>query len=87
LRRRERFENIAGRFDSHALSHRNVLERGYALVRDAERKAIVSAAAVADGALLAIEFADGEVAATVGKAGRRAPRASTPAPAKQGKLL
>jgi exodeoxyribonuclease VII large subunit len=87
LRRRERFENIAGRFDSHALSHRKVLERGYALVRDAERKAIVSAAAVADGALLAIEFADGEVAATVGKAGRRAPRASTPAPAKQGKLL
>jgi exodeoxyribonuclease VII large subunit len=86
VRRRERLENIAGRFDSHALSHRKVLERGYALVRDAGRKAIVSAAAVADGASLTIEFADGEVAATAGAPRRRAARPPLP-PAKQGKLL
>jgi exodeoxyribonuclease VII large subunit len=84
-RSRERFENIAGRFDSHALSHRKVLERGYALVRDADRKPVVSAAAVGDGALLAIEFADGEVTATAGTARRRPAR--QPPPAGQGKLL
>jgi exodeoxyribonuclease VII large subunit len=45
------------------LSHRRALARGFALVRDAERRILSSRAAVPPGAALAIEFADGEVAA------------------------
>ncbi|MBV9521465.1 MAG: exodeoxyribonuclease VII large subunit, partial [Alphaproteobacteria bacterium] len=83
--RRERLENIGGRLDSHALSHEKVLERGYALVRDAARQAVISATKLAPGAPLAIEFHDGEVAATAGVRRRRQGRAAE-APG-QGKLL
>ena len=84
FRQSERLANAAARL--HALSHRRVLERGYAVVRDAERVVVTSAAKVAPGALLAIEFADGELAATAG----RRPRAARPdraAPSDQRKLL
>ncbi|HXW20610.1 MAG TPA: exodeoxyribonuclease VII large subunit [Roseiarcus sp.] len=47
-----------------ALSYRNVLSRGFALVRDQEGAPLRSAAAIGPGQKLRIEFADGEIAAT-----------------------
>jgi exodeoxyribonuclease VII large subunit len=47
-----------------ALSYRSVLARGFALVRDEQGLAVHAAASIGPGARLAIEFADGHVAAT-----------------------
>ncbi len=47
-----------------ALSYRNVLARGFALVRDAHGAPLRSAAGVAAGTRLDIEFADGHLGAT-----------------------
>jgi exodeoxyribonuclease VII large subunit len=85
--RRDRLENIGGRLDSHALSHENVLERGYAVVRDVNRRAVISAAKVAPGAPLTIEFHDGEVAATAGLRRRRQGKRPASGAVEQGKLL
>src|SRR5579883_2856019 len=85
-RARDRLANLAGRIESHALSHEKVLERGYALVRDADRRAVISAAKVVPDAVLTIEFHDGEVAATAGSRRRRQSRRPAE-PAEQGKLL
>jgi exodeoxyribonuclease VII large subunit len=82
----DRLENLAGRLESHALSHEKVLERGYAVVRDADRRAVISAAKVNPGAVLTLEFSDGEVAATAGVRRRRQSRAAEAKP-EQGKLL
>ncbi|MHC5654665.1 exodeoxyribonuclease VII large subunit [Stappia sp. ICDLI1TA098] len=41
-----------------SLSYRNVLSRGYALVRDANGQPLRSASGIADGAVLSIEFGD-----------------------------
>ncbi|MBV9347634.1 MAG: exodeoxyribonuclease VII large subunit [Pseudolabrys sp.] len=49
-----------------AYSYRGVLQRGFALVRDASGGPLHSAAAVTAGARLDIEFADGRIAATAG---------------------
>jgi exodeoxyribonuclease VII large subunit len=46
-----------------AVSYRNVLKRGFALVRDGEGAPLQSAAAIGAGQPLRIEFADGEIAA------------------------
>jgi exodeoxyribonuclease VII large subunit len=56
----------------NALSYRGVLARGFALVRDAEGRALRAAAAVAPGARLDIEFHDGRVGATADGAGSAA---------------
>jgi exodeoxyribonuclease VII large subunit len=57
-----------------AFSYRNVLERGFALVRDGEGKPLRSVSAVASGARLDIEFADGRVGALAeGEAKMRPP--------------
>jgi exodeoxyribonuclease VII large subunit len=86
-RARECLDNFASRLDSLAKSHEQILERGYALVRKAGHHEVIgSAAKIPDGALLTIEFADGEVAATAGTSRRRAAK-TAPAPAEQGKLL
>jgi exodeoxyribonuclease VII large subunit len=84
---RERLGSLGGRLDSHALSHENVLERGYALVRDTAHRAVTSAADVASGAALTIEFHDGEVVATAGTKRRRDGRRLAGDPPKQGMLL
>lgn len=83
----ERLENLGGRLDSHALSHEKVLERGYAVVRDAGRHAIISAAKVTPGAPLTIEFHDGEVGATAGLRRRRQGKRPASDLPEQGKLL
>jgi exodeoxyribonuclease VII large subunit len=66
-----------------ALSYQGVLARGFALVRDAEGRPLRSAAAVAPGMALAIEFADGRVGATAG--GDAPPPAPKPARAAEPK--
>jgi exodeoxyribonuclease VII large subunit len=61
-----------------AFSYREVLKRGFALVRDGEGHPLHSASAVTSGALLEIEFADGRVNAVAD--GEAKPAASAPAP-------
>jgi len=48
----------------HSLGHASVLARGFALVRDDENRLVRTAAAVAAGQRLRLQFADGEIAAT-----------------------
>ena len=60
-RRRERLEATARLLVS--LSYRNVLARGFAIVRDKAGTPLSSAAAIDKGARLSIEFSDGNVAA------------------------
>ena len=63
------FDGRRGRLDGAAkllrsLSYQGALQRGFALVRDANGRSIRSAGAVAAGQRLDIELADGHVAAT-----------------------
>jgi exodeoxyribonuclease VII large subunit len=46
-----------------AFSYRGVLARGFALVRDANRRPLRTAAAISAGMSLEIEFSDGRIAA------------------------
>ncbi|HUZ72785.1 MAG TPA: exodeoxyribonuclease VII large subunit [Stellaceae bacterium] len=78
-----RLASLAGRLASWQQVQLQVLERGYVRVRGAAGKVLTSAAAVAPGAALTLEFHDGSVAATA--AGKRPDREG--AAAKQGKLL
>jgi exodeoxyribonuclease VII large subunit len=50
-----------------SLSYRSVLQRGYALVRDASDKPLRAAAATRPGQVVAIEFHDGKVGAVIGQ--------------------
>lgn len=60
-----------------SFSHKGVLQRGFALVRDESDKMIRSAGMVNAGQALTIEFADGAVPVTAGDgAGKPAPRKS-----------
>ena len=67
-----------------ALSYKSVLARGYALVRDADGVALLSAAAVAPGAHLALEFSDGTVGATADGEGTTAAKPKQPSPRSRG---
>ncbi len=49
-----------------SLSYRNVLQRGFALVRDAEGGPVRQASSVSVGMTLSLEFADGRVSAIAG---------------------
>jgi exodeoxyribonuclease VII large subunit len=57
-----------------SLSYRNVLKRGYALVRDEEGVPLKGAASLGPGRAIAIEFADGTVDAVTGSGGGAPPR-------------
>lgn len=46
-----------------SLSYKNVLNRGYAVIRDDENRPLTRAAAIASGAVVSMEFADGRVSA------------------------
>ncbi|NRQ13213.1 Exodeoxyribonuclease 7 large subunit [Ensifer sesbaniae] len=62
-----------------SLSYRNVLQRGFALVRDAEGGPVRQAAAVTAGMALSLEFADGRVSAIAGEgSGEPVPQPPTP---------
>jgi exodeoxyribonuclease VII large subunit len=67
-RKRERLAGLAKLFGT--LNHKGVLERGYALVWDADGQPVRSRDGVADGQPLALEFADGRADATGGRAAR-----------------
>jgi exodeoxyribonuclease VII large subunit len=77
----ERAAGLAARIETHRRSHEQVLERGYAVVRNAAGIPVTSAQAVLPGALT-IEFHDGEVGVTAGS--RRRGRKEDP---EQPKLL
>jgi exodeoxyribonuclease VII large subunit len=64
-KRRDRFNGEAKLLQ--AMSYKSVLARGFAVVRDAARKPVHTAADVKTNTVLAIEFADGEVHARAGK--------------------
>lgn len=66
-----------------SLGYKNVLARGFALVRDAENKPLRLAAGIADGALLDIEFADGRKSAIAGPP-QEARQATGPAKSSRG---
>jgi exodeoxyribonuclease VII large subunit len=77
-----------------SLSYRNVLRRGFALVRDAADEPVKQAAAVTPGMALSLEFADGRVSAVAGEDGAppspQAPKkrpTRTTDPSKQGSLF
>jgi exodeoxyribonuclease VII large subunit len=72
--RRQSLDAAAGLLQS--LGYGQVLARGFALVRDAKGMPLRSAGAIAAGALLDLQFADGHVAAIAGTE-------TTPAPAKR----
>jgi exodeoxyribonuclease VII large subunit len=77
----EQVASLTARIDTHRRSHEQVLERGYAVVRNASGIPVTSAQAVQPGALT-LEFHDGEVAVTA--AGKRRGKRETP---EQPKLL
>jgi exodeoxyribonuclease VII large subunit len=66
-----------------AYSYRNVLERGFALVRDGEGHSLRRASAVSSGTSLDIEFADGRVGAVAAGEARMRP-VSKPLPRRRG---
>ncbi len=77
-----------------SLSYRNVLRRGFALVRDAEDEPVKQATAVKPGMALSLEFADGRVSAVASEGGAPptppAPKkrpARSVEPSKQGSLF
>ncbi|HSV30067.1 MAG TPA: exodeoxyribonuclease VII large subunit, partial [Candidatus Omnitrophota bacterium] len=81
-----RLETLGKLLDS--FSYKGVLERGFAVVRDAHG-AVVSAVTAEAGAHLAVEFKDGRVDVTVGPGGAPAKKAAkgTKGDGRQGSLL
>jgi exodeoxyribonuclease VII large subunit len=65
-----------------AFSYREVLKRGFALVRDVEGQPLRAAAAVSPGMALEIEFADGRVGAVADGKTSDAPASAPAAPMK-----
>lgn len=55
-----------------SLSYKNVLMRGYAVIRDVRDRPVSRAAALTTGTAIAIEFADGRVSAVTGEPGEAA---------------
>ena len=68
-----------------ALSYREVLGRGFALVRDAGGHAVRRAADIVDGAALSLEFADGRIAVQAGEGAPPPDSAPRPAPRPAGR--
>ncbi len=80
-------EAAGGRLEGFDKLVRNALERGFAIVRDAAGKEVISAQAVVSGSALTLEFHDGKVAVAADGAGRRKPRGAKPDEPDQGNLL
>ena len=77
-----------------SLSYHRVLERGYAVVRDGRGKSVSTAASLASGDAVSVEFADGAVGARVtGTGSARTPAeppekpSAAPSDRRQGRLL
>ncbi|QDG79223.1 exodeoxyribonuclease VII large subunit [Labrenzia sp. PHM005] len=65
-----------------SLSYKDVLARGYAVVRDADGQPVRSAASVTSGEALSVELADGTIDA-VAMSGDASPKKTKPAPKKK----
>ena len=85
LSRRRALMQAQGRM-LESLSYRNVLKRGYALVRDEAGHPVKGAADLGPGRAIGIEFSDGTVEAVTGATPRRKPAKDNP-PTKQGSLF
>ncbi len=78
-----------------SLSYKNVLKRGYAVIRDEENRPVSQAAMLSAGAGISIEFSDGRIGAITTEGGeppasarKRGAKSSEPAaPPKQGSLF
>ena len=70
-RRRRQLQEAARLLNS--MSYRNVLKRGYAVVRDAGERAVDSAGALSAGDPVSLEFADGRVNAVTTDGTKPAP--------------
>ena len=68
-----------------SLSYQSVLGRGFAVIRDSDRKVLARAAEVDAGSMIAIEFADGEVSALASGADQPMSRPKKPARGKADK--
>lgn len=68
----------------NSLSYKNVLARGYAVIRDAEDRPLPRAAMLSEGQAFQVEFADGRVQAVAGEGGgsETPPPPPKPAPRK-----
>jgi exodeoxyribonuclease VII large subunit len=73
--RRERQALVAHDRILQSLSYKNVLKRGYAVIRDEENKVLSAAAAIPEGKPIAIEFADGRIKAVAGEGDGTSPSA------------
>jgi len=73
--KRERAALVAQERVMQSLSYKNVLKRGYAVVRDHDGAIIAAAASIQHGAALSIEFADGAVQAVAGENDGSGPQA------------
>jgi exodeoxyribonuclease VII large subunit len=82
-----RLDNMAGRLESVRVTLREPLERGFAVVFDAQGKVVESADAVHPGAPLLLSFRDGKVKATADGGPRRPARAKKPVDTGQGSLF
>jgi exodeoxyribonuclease VII large subunit len=68
-----------------AFSYHSVLNRGFALVRDADGQPVRSVKATSSGMGVEIEFADGKADAVIGKSGEGSSPSRKPAPKTGGK--
>jgi len=85
-RRRLQLDNAAQLLAS--FDYRRVLERGFVLVRNAAGQPVLTAAAVAAGAALTLQFADAAITAVAaGRPAAAAPKPSDAAGRKQGSLF
>lgn len=81
-RRRRQVQEVSRVLNS--MSYRNVLNRGYAVVRDAKDKAVDRAALLGSGDTVSLEFADGRIdAVTAGSGAAKPQRKSQPTPPKK----
>ncbi|EJC82149.1 exodeoxyribonuclease VII, large subunit [Rhizobium leguminosarum bv. trifolii WSM2297] len=74
-----------------SLSYKNVLKRGYAVIRDDEDRPVSQAAALSAGAAVSIEFSDGRIGAVTTEGGiapkKRPTKPELGGPPKQGSLF
>ncbi|MFS8046717.1 exodeoxyribonuclease VII large subunit [Rhizobium sp. BR 314] len=75
---RARSELVAQERILQSLSYKNVLKRGYAVVRDEDDRPVSLAAALSTGAAISIEFADGRIGAVTGDAAIPPPSSTPP---------
>jgi exodeoxyribonuclease VII large subunit len=83
-RRSDALASCAALLDSYSYEH--VLKRGFALVRDQDEQPLTSAAALASGMPVSLQFHDGRARALV-DGGSAAPKRKMSKPEKQGSLL